>query len=403
MNEKFIRRKIKIQSCQFLRKITKHINKPIQHFIMDMIQGLLITGSVCLSTITDTIISDSKKSSKVKRLSRNLSNENLFNQLKEDEWNYYNSITDDDLYIYLDKSDIVNEHQQNSEKNYSVADGSKNHRTDLKGYDTSNFLCKSNDNHPIFLHSVVNDRTKYTQREEERLCIKDIDFHFKNKNRIYVGDAGYSDSNTLKFLEKQNDFFLIRLNIMKGKRKFFCNGNEYSSKELIQLQSTTLTTKRFKSKYLKKYGMAFISKVEGTVSNLNGWYTFIIITFDNGYNPMLFITNLECSSLTSVIKLYRKYMDRWTIENAFKLLKKEYHLENYNFRKFNSVQNFNQLLRLIYNILSLFLIDKNKELKNYIVKRGNRIRTNIKNIFFRLAVGIRNIFNGYYSSFFNYW
>ena len=403
MNEKFIRRKIKIQSCQFLRKITKHINKPIQHFIMDMIQGLLITGSACLSTITDTIISDSKKSSKVKRLSRNLSNENLFNQLKEDEWNYYNSITDDDLYIYLDKSDIVNEHQQKSEKNYSVADGSKNHRTDLKGYDTSNFLCKSNDNHPIFLHSVVNDRTKYTQREEERLCIKDIDFHFKNKNRIYVGDAGYSDSNTLKFLEKQNDFFLMRLNIMNGKRKFFCNGNEYSSKELIQLQSTTLTTKCFKSKYLKKYGMATISKIEGTVSNLKGWYTFIIITFDNGYNPMLFITNLECTSLTSAIKLYKKYMDRWTIEYLFKLLKKEYHLENYNFRKFNSVQNFNQLLRLIYNILSLFLIDKNKELKDYIVKRANGIRTNIKNIFFRLAVGIRNIFNGYYSSFFNYW
>ena len=118
---------------------------------------------------------------------------------------------------------------------------------------------------------------------------------------------------------------------------------------------------------------------------------------------MLFITNLECDSLTSAIKLYKKYMDRWTIEYLFKLLKKEYHLENYNFRKFNSVQNFNQLLRLIYNILSLFLTDKNKELKDYIVKRGNGIRTNIKNIFFRLAVGIRNIFNGYYSSFFNYW
>lgn len=199
--------------------------------------------------------------------------------------------------------------------------------------------------HPLLLYSTVNDKKKWTQKQEEKSIIIDLDNHFYNKHRIYVGDSNYSDSKMLTFLINQNDSFLMRLNILKGKREIHVNNMKYNTNDLIELQKEC-TTKTFQSKYKNKYGTATISKTEGTITGLKIPFTFIIVTFEHS-EPMVFITNLNCSNLDDAIKLYHKYMERWTIEDVFKCLKTEYQLENYTFRKFQSIQNLLHLLRFI--------------------------------------------------------
>lgn len=41
--------------------------------------------------------------------------------------------------------------------------------------------------------------------------------------------------------------------------------------------------------------------INGTVSNLDGDFIFIIVTFENRSTPMIFITNLNCLNLNTVI------------------------------------------------------------------------------------------------------
>lgn len=252
--------------------------------------------------------------------------------------------------------------------------------------------------HPLLLYNSVNDRNKWTQKQEEKSIITDLDNYFSNKHRIYVGDSNYSDSKMLKFLINQNDSFLMRLNILNGKREIHVNNMKYNTNDLIELQKEC-TTKTFQSKYKNKYGTATISKIEGTITGLETPLTFIIATFEHS-EPMVFITNLNCFNLDAVIKLYHKYMERWTIEDVFKCLKTEYQLENYTFRKFQSIQNLLHLLRFVFNILSSIL--NKKEFCQDVIKIADGIRKKIKFIFQRLSVGIKKVLKNYNSCFFEY-
>lgn len=304
------------------------------------------------------------------------------------------------MFIYLDKSDIINPHQQHIEGIYYVTDGSDHYKT-KPGYYTSNFLCRTSKGNPLYLAAIVNDQRKIKQSEEEKQTIEDLDSYFINKNRVYIRDSNYSNSVMLKFLINHNDHFLMRLNGLKGKRYFYCNGNKYTVQDLIDLQSES-PMERFKSIHPKKYGMATISKINGTVSNLKGIFTFIIITFDNGSEPMVLITDLDCPNLDCAIQYYDKYMDRWTIEDVFNLVKQYFALEKYNVQTFIAIQNINQLTRIAYNIVSLFSNEKHHTAQEYIVKISDGIRPNIKKLLKCIADGLEEIFTNCHPHLFEY-
>mgnify|MGYP001771631537 CR=1 FL=1 len=68
-------------------------------------------------------------------------------------------------------------------------------------------------------------------------------------------------------------------------------------------------------------------------------------------------SNIGIKSKEDVIKIARRYINRWRIEEYFKFKKQEYKFENFRVRTMKSINNLNSLL--IYTIGLIGILSKN--------------------------------------------
>ena len=392
---------MKRELINFSERIAKGVNKATSKFIMDMQYGISKSGSCMISEISRGLNEKIKLQNTIERLCDNLVN------LTEDETkiiksNYYNEVKDlfsEEPIAIFDDSDIAKRYGKKFENLDDVIDASSINKEIVKGY----HICEAvvltkNEKQPISLYSEIYSckskgfisMNKYTNESIE--TVRNI---LKRKcNMIF--DRGYDDNKIIDLVDKNNDYFVIRMDdnrtfLFKGKKKK-CYDVAVRRKGKIKMILWFNDNEEHE---------VYISHTKVTLPYNKKDYELVIVYGLSEDRPLILLTNRSIKSKEDVIKIVRMYFYRWRVEEYFRAKKQEYKFENLRVRTLKSMNNLNLLLTIHMGhigmlvesidrkLLVIKIIERSKSLRNKVVVWLNQMARGIKEILKLAHSGIK--------------
>ena len=393
---------MKREILNFSKKVGNGVNKSTQKFIMDMEYGISKSGSCLISEISRSLNENIKLQNTIERLCNNLAN------LREDETkiiknNYYSEVKDlfpDEPIAIFDDSDIAKRYGKKFEDLDDVIDASSINKEIVKGYHVCEaVVLGKNEKQPISLYSEIYSckskgfisMNKYTNESIE--TVRNI---LKRKcNMIF--DRGYDDNKIIDLVDKNEDYFVIRMNddrtfLFKGKKKKCYN-------VAVRRKGKIKMTLWFDDK--EEYEV-YISHTKVTLPYNKKDYELVIVYGLSEERPLILLTNRSIKSKEDVIKVVRMYFYRWRVEEYFRAKKQEYEFENLRVRTLKSMNALNLFLtihmghigKLIESIdrklLVIKIIERSKSLRNKVVVWISQMAKGIKEILTYAHNGIKD-------------
>lgn len=393
---------MKREIINFSQKIAKGVNKSTSKFIMDMQYGISKSGSCLISEISRSLNENIKLQNTIERLCDNLVNLNddEINIIKD---NYYNEVKDlfsEEPIAIFDDSDIAKRYGKKFEDLDDVIDASSINKEIVKGY----HICEAvvlgkNEKQPISLYSEIYScksknfisMNKYTNESIE--TVRNI---LKRKcNMIF--DRGYDDNKIIDFVDKNEDYFVIRMDdnrtfLFKGKKKK-CYDVAVRRKGKIKMTLWFDDNEEYE---------VYVSHTRVTLPYNNKDYELVIVYGLSDERPLILLTNRSIKSKEDVIKIVRMYFYRWRVEEYFRAKKQEYEFENIRVRTLKSMNALNLFLtihmghigKLIESIdkklLVIKIIERSKSLRNKVVIWISQIAKGMKEILVYAHNGIKD-------------
>lgn len=393
---------MKREILNFSKKVGNGVNKSTQKFIMDMEYGISKSGSCLISEISRGLNENIKLQNTIERLCDNLAD------LSEEETkiikdNYYNEVKDlfpDEPIAIFDDSDIAKRYGKKFEDLDDVIDASSINKEIVKGYHVCEaVILGKNEKQPISLYSEIYScksknfisMNKYTNESIE--TVRNI---LKRKcNMIF--DRGYDDNKIIDLVDKNNDYFVIRMDdnrtfLFKGKKKK-CYDVAVRRKGKIKMTLWFDDNEEYE---------VYISHTRVTLPYNKKDYELVIVYGLSEDRPLILLTNRSIKSKEDVIKIVRMYFYRWRVEEYFRAKKQEYEFENLRVRTLKSMNALNLFLtihmghmgKLIESIdrklLVIKIIERSKSLKNKVVVWISQMAKGMKEILAYAHSGIKD-------------
>lgn len=393
---------MKREILNFSKKVGNGVNKSTQKFIMDMEYGISKSGSCLISEISRGLNENIKLQNTIERLCDNLAD------LSEEETkiikdNYYNEVKDlfpDEPIAIFDDSDIAKRYGKKFEDLDDVIDASSINKEIVKGYHVCEaVVLGKNEKQPISLYSEIYScksknfisMNKYTNESIE--TVRNI---LKRKcNMIF--DRGYDDNKIIDLVDKNNDYFVIRMDdnrtfLFKGKKKK-CYDVAVRRKGKIKMTLWFDDNEEYE---------VYISHTRVTLPYNKKDYELVIVYGLSEDRPLILLTNRSIKSKEDVIKIVRMYFYRWRVEEYFRAKKQEYEFENLRVRTLKSMNALNLFLtihmghmgKLIESIdrklLVIKIIERSKSLKNKVVVWISQMAKGMKEILAYAHSGIKD-------------
>lgn len=249
--------------------------------------------------------------------------------------------------INVDISDLAKPYAQKLQALATVRDGSKKQLT--KGYWMLS-MTAALDNHRILpLAQEV-----FSQESDEFKSQNDILFFWmecllivtKGKGTFVIDRGGDGDP-MFNFLLNHQAHFLIRI-----------NPNRTLLEENLPVPLTALPSQfNFNlRKTLKRHhpNVTFDWK-KVRLPHRQDLLTLIFVRCRQDAQPILLLTNQAVGKLEEIALLIEAYFSRWEIEEAFRFLKQQFHLEKFLIRNFRAIQRLFFLLCIAWAFLTRFL------------------------------------------------
>ena len=392
---------MKREIINFSQNIAKGVNKSTSKFIMDMEYGISKSGSCLISKISRSLDESIKLQNTIERLCDNLVNLNddEINIIKN---NYYNEVKDlfpEEPIAIFDDSDIAKRYGKKFEDLDDVIDASSINKEIVKGYHVCEaVVLGKNEKQPISLYSEIYSckskgfisMNKYTNESIE--IVRNI---LKRKcNMIF--DRGYDDNKIIDLVDKNEDYFVIR---MDDNRTFLFKGKKKNCYEMaIKRKGKVKMTLWFDDN--DKYEVA-ISHTKVTLPYNKRNYELVFVYGLSEDKPMILLTNREIKSKEDLIRVERLYFYRWRIEEYFRSKKQEYQMENFRVRTLKSINVLNLMLtihmghigKLVENmdkkLLTIKIIERSQSLRNKVIVWISQIAKGIKEILSYAHSGIK--------------
>jgi hypothetical protein len=144
----------------FSKKLSARFSKPHTKFVMDMMYGMIASGSIVLADIAGALKEDIRKEHTVERLSLHLRGE-MSGEMHRNYIKAIQSEIPDEPVILLDDSDIVKPHGKKFGDMGYVKDGSEPGTQIKRGYRVTEAVVLSKANQPISLFSHI-----YSEQEK---------------------------------------------------------------------------------------------------------------------------------------------------------------------------------------------------------------------------------------------
>ena len=383
---------MKREIVKFSEKISKCVNKSTSKFVIDMQYGISKSGSVLLSEISRSLNEDIKLKYTIERLSNNLMTltKEESNKIKE---NYIEEIKDlfpEEPIAIFDDSDIAKPYGKKFEDLDEVIDASSLKKEIVSGYHVCEaVILTDKEKQPISVYSEIYSckshsfisKNYYTNESIQK--VKEV--LGRKCNMIF--DRGYDDNKIIDMIDKNEDYFVIRMQdrrifLFKGKKK---NCYEEAMKRKGKVKMKLLFDDN------EEYEVS-ISHTKVTLPYNKKDYELVIVYGLSEERPMILLTNRTIHSKEDLIKVVRLYFSRWRIEEYFRAKKQEYDFENMRVRTIESMNNLNLMLTIHLGHIGKLAESIDKKLLTYkIIERSKSIRNKIIVWISQIARGTKEI------------
>jgi hypothetical protein len=330
------------QFHRFCLNYCRGFNYPTHKFILDMIQGIIASQSVCIAKIGRALQEKINLDKVTKRLIYHLDKENMGGQLLTKlHQTAAQHIAPLDVAV-LDITDIQKPHAKAMEGLREVRDGSK--KTLGKGFWLLSVIAaKGQDIIPLHMHLY-----SFSEVQSENLEIlqtinqiqKDV-----NKKLTWVIDRAGDRNNIMCQLLDNQTTFVIRGNGFRNLLIKIPNGfKNINMLEIARSSQSIISVKVKKGQQLKKMKASY---QQVSLPNRPDQVLSLITVANSGAKPLMLLTNLQAANPQEIItRALEAYFLRWRIEEVFRHIKTQYLLEKINVQRIIRLKNLVAVLAI---------------------------------------------------------
>ena len=391
----------KREIVNFSKKVTEGVNKSTSKFVMDMIYGISKSKSCLISEISRSLEEKINLSYTIERLCDNLNNikDEEINKLKENYLNKIEDLFEEEPISIFDDSDIAKPYGKKFEDLDKVIDASSIDGKVVSGYHVCEAtILGKNQKQPISVYSKIYSCKSDDFESKNKYTIESIDTvrNVLKRKCNMIFDRGYDDNKLIDYIDKNGDYFVIRMN---DKRNFLFKGKKKNCyKEAIKRKGKVRMELWFDDN--EKYEV-YVSHTRVVLPYNKKEYELVIVYGLSEERPLILLTNRSIKSKEDVIKVVRMYFYRWRIEEYFRAKKQEYKFEDMRIRTLKGINTLNLLLtihlghigKLVENLdkklLTIKIIERSKSLRNKILVWISQMSRGISEILKYAKVGIK--------------
>ena len=376
---------------RFTKKITENLDKVSIKFVMDMQYGLSKSKSCLISEISRALDEKINLKNTVERLCNNLVRltEEQRNIIKN---NYYKEIKKyfgEEPVAIFDDSDINKEYSKKLEDLDKVIDASSSNKETVNGYHVCEaVILGKNEKQPFSVYSEIYSCKSKDFVSMNKYTTDSIDtvINVLKRKCNMVFDRGYDDNKIIDYVDKSENYFVIRMN---DKRTFLFKGKKKNAyQEALKRKGKVKMELWFEE---EKYEVS-VSHTKVTLPYNKKDYELVFVYGLSEERPLILLTNRRIHSKEEVIKVVRLYFYRWRVEEYFRSKKQEYDFENMRVRTLKAMNNLNLMLMIHMGHMAMLIEDMDKKLLTMkIIEASKSLKRKVLVWFYQMARGIKEI------------
>lgn len=381
----------KREILNFSKKVSMGLSKKEIKFVSDMQYGLSKGKSCLISEISRSLDEKIKLKNTIERLCDNLQTFDK-EEVKIIKENYLNEIKDyfpEEAISIFDDSDISKRYGKKFEDLDQIIDASDPDKTIVNGYHVCEaVILGKNEKQPFSVYSEIYSCQSKNFVSKNQYTMESIDTVIRVLNRKcnMIFDRGYDDNKIIDYVDKSDNYFVIRMNdkrnfLFKGKRK-----NAYQ--EALKRKGKVKMELWFEDEKVE----ISVSHTKVTLPYNKKDYELVFVYGLSEERPLILLTNRTIHSKEDVIKIVRLYFYRWRVEEYFRSKKQEYGFENMRVRTLKAMNNLNMMLMIHMGHLGMLIEDMDRKLLTIkILERSKSIRRKVLIWFNQISRGISEI------------
>lgn len=380
------REKVKRKALALINKSKIDISKPEKKFILEMMIGMILTGSSNLTDIARSLRENISVKDTLKRLLRMLSHEKILDIANRVSLEESKSKVNGRTIFALDMGDITHQYGKKFENINYVHDGSSNSikpgywLNQITGYNPSN--CET---FPVLLDMYSSKEKGFESSNTETINLIDKAISVTGKEGLWVMDRGYDRNIMFKYLLNKELDFMVRMkstrDLIVGKKRM----NIRSIADGINRRVKYSSHSRFGSK-----------KVLLRINSVDYKVTLVCLKDRRNREPVYWLLNDWIKSTVELKRRIRGYFKRWSIEESYRFEKQGFGIEKATVRRYGKIKTLLGLTILSW--LLLIKINGTPKLKEVVLKNAkmekNKRKQRPKFIYYRLLKGVQNLFEG---------
>ena len=382
------REKVKRKAKKLILNRFSNLSKPETKFLLEMVMGMVISGSSNLSEIGRSLQEKTELKHTTKRLSRMLEHCHLLDECNRLTLSESGQKIDSETILALDSGDVSHQYGEKFEHLGYVHDGSQGHKKTEKGYwlnQVSGYNPSTRETFPVLLDIYSVSEAGFKSANAESLSLVSKVVNEVGYDGLWVMDRGYDNGTILKYFLSHHLQFALR---MKDSRNLIVRGKSINIKEAAEG-----INRRVKYNEKCRFGSLKARLKLGYQE-----YEVTLINFKDKRNkePILLLCNGWIKSSRELKRRIRSYFRRWGVEESYRFEKQGFGIEKCTIRKFSRIKTMIGLTLLSWMLL--VKISESPKLKESVLKKArmekNKKKHRPKFIYYRLLKGVQNLFAG---------
>ena len=327
------------------------IPKPTQRFLRETLYGMLKAQSVVVSQIAQKLPGSQPVLHRLQRLSYQLGNsrwdplscESSYLQWAQREINA-------ETVLCADMGDISKKYAKCMPELSPVWDGSDK-TVKRAGYFLAEIeAVRSDGRHvPLYLETLSSRKASYvSQNHQMDLAIDFVISHIGTQG-VWVMDRGFDDEKRFKFMDERQLSWVIRV---RGKRHAQRAGLPYlKSQAISELAACMRPSVTFSMRGAGKTRVLRAASMRIELKDRPDAGYSLVAVWTRRKNPWYLLTNLPASTAHQIQRIVRAYATRWGVEDAARVIKQCFDLENIRLLTFQGIRKMVWLALWAYAFL----------------------------------------------------
>lgn len=375
--------KVKRIVANIVRKGSKRLSIPEQKYCMEMILGMLKTGSCNLTRIAGVLGEETGVKHTLKRLQRMSSHDEILDWANEVTLSEASGKVATETIFALDMGDAIHAYGKSFELSAMVKDGSTG---ELRmGYwlnQVTGINPTRKETFPVQLDLFSTKEAGYRSQNTESIGMIERVVKKVGKTGLWAMDRGYDAGIMLEYLLGNQISFIIR---MKENRDVYERGERENIRAVAER-----VNRRVKWSSHARFGSKKVTMVfKGQEYEL----TLIVLKDKRNRDIVMWLTSGWVRSTKELRRRIRGYFHRWGVEESYRFEKQGFGIEKSIVRKYKNIRTLVGLTLMGW--LALVKLDEQPKLARSILQSARMEKVkgakgNPKFNYYRLLQGVRN-------------